>query len=131
VVVDSGVEVLELWFSSAARTAGNARHAVRVCLGTVDLRVVQEIELLTGELFTQAVAQGAGRVCVRIRQSGRRVHVEVAHEKTYDAPSDLVARDPLEGAILDRLLDAFSVVWGRYDGTSGDGATWFEISLVH
>jgi hypothetical protein len=130
VVVDSGVELIELWFSAAARTAGNARHAVRSCLGAADLRIVQEIELLTGELFAQAVAQGAGRVCVRIRQSGRRVHVEVAHER-QDEPSDLVAHDPLEGAILDRLLDAFSVVWGRSDSPGGHGATWFEISLGH
>jgi anti-sigma regulatory factor (Ser/Thr protein kinase) len=132
VVVDSGAELMETWFSTEARSAGNARHAVRRCLRTTDLRRVEEVELLTSELFAQAAqaAHDVGRVCIRVRQAGNRVHVEVAHE-TADEARTLVARDPLEAAILDRLLDAFSVRWGRYTSAQGEGATWFETSLAH
>lgn len=122
---------METWFSTEARSAGNARHAVRRCLRTTDLRLVEEVELLTSELFAHAAAttSDVGRVCVRVRQAGDRVHVEVAHESVDDA-APVIARDPLEGEILDRLLDAFSTRWGRYTSGHGEGGTWFETRLA-
>jgi hypothetical protein len=130
-MIDGAADLMESWFSAEARSVHSARHAVRCCLVSSDLRLIEEVELLTSELFVQvtAAAHGEGRVCIRIRQSGRRVHVEVAHEQSDDAPT-LVARDPLEGAILERLLDAFSTEWGRYTSPRGEGATWFEMTLT-
>ncbi|MGZ4594898.1 MAG: hypothetical protein ACXV4A_11950 [Actinomycetes bacterium] len=120
----------EIWFSAEARSARSARHAVRRCLAATDLRAVEEIELLAGELFAAAAAtaQGRGRICVRVRRTRDRVRVEVAHEPTVDA-APVAVRDPIGAAILERLLDAFAARWGRTVGGSGDNATWFELAV--
>jgi hypothetical protein len=119
----------ETWFSAEARSARNARHLVRRCLADADVRAIEEIELLTGELFAEAAAaaEGMGRVCVRIREADGRLRIEVAREPTPDA-TPLDSRDPLETAILERLLDAFALRWGRTAGASGDVAVWFELA---
>jgi hypothetical protein len=119
----------EIWFSAETRSARDARHLVRRCLVDADVRALEEIELLTGELFAVAAASanGTGRVCVRIAESAGRVRIEVAREPDADA-TPLASRDPLEIAILERLLDAFSLRWGRTAGASGDVAIWFELT---
>lgn len=118
----------EIWFSAEARSTRSARHAVRRCLAATDLRALEEIELLAGELFAEAatLAAGSGRLCVRVRRTRGRVRVEVVHEPGLDA-SPGEARDPLGAAILERLLDAFAVRWGRATGRSGDRSAWFEL----
>jgi hypothetical protein len=94
------------------------------------LRATEEIELLAGELFAEVAhaARGSGRVCVRLRETAGRVRVEIAHEPVPDAPA-LAAHDPLEVAILERLLDAFAARWGR-TVSSAHNATWFEYVLT-
>lgn len=128
-VVDSGQELMETWFSAEARSTGSARHAVRTSLGRADHRLIAEIELLTSELFVHAASasHGLGRICIRIRQTSRRIHVEVAHEPADDGAARLATRDPLEAQILDRLLDAFAVDWGRSAASDGGGVTWFDM----
>jgi hypothetical protein len=121
----------EIWFSAEARTARNARHAVRRCLAATDVRALEEVELLAGEVFAEAaaLAQHSSRLCVRVRRTRGQVRVEVAHEPgdgwTHDD-----GRDPVDSVILERLLDAFAVRWGRTGETSGDSCTWFELTVV-
>lgn len=126
--VTFGVEWMESWFTAEPRSARQVRHAVRRCLGSADLRVVGEVELLASELFAQAVAAaaGQGRIRVRIGQADRHVHVEVAHEQGYDDAAAVAARDPVEGAILDRLLEAFATSWGQSTSATGEHTMWFH-----
>jgi hypothetical protein len=120
----------EIWFSAEARSTRSARHAVRRCLAATDLRALEEIELLAGELFAEAAvrARGIGRICVRVRRTRGRVRVEVAHEPSLYSPA-VDTRDPIEADILERLLDVFAARWGRTTGRSGDRSSWFEIAV--
>jgi hypothetical protein len=120
----------EIWFSAEPRSVRGARLAVRRCLAATDLRALEEIEMLAGELFAEAAsaASGKGRICVRVHRTRRRVRVEVAYEPRADA-SPVDARDPIEAEILERLLDAFARRWAREAGASGDSSTWFELAV--
>lgn len=122
-------------FSAEARSARAARHDIRRRLAAVDQRTVEEVELLVGELFADAVAGASGtdRVNLRIWQSVRRIRIEVVRESTNDAAGGTQARDPLECSILERLLDAFAQRWGRNSNpaegaSTGTTSTWFELA---
>ncbi len=126
------VDLLESSFSAEARSARDARLAVRRCLGSVDRSLVEEIELLTSEVFADAAAtvSGHGNIRIKVRQEGRSVRVEVVNEQPYDDAAPLVSPQALDADVLERLLDAFSTDWGRSSRSHGETATWFEMAVT-
>jgi anti-sigma regulatory factor (Ser/Thr protein kinase) len=90
-------------------------------------RVLEAATLLTSELVTNAVLYAGSEIVLVVRQSGRRIRVEVQDA----SPKVPVRRFPTEESVSGRglaLVEALAAAWG-VDPVPHDGKrVWFEVA---
>jgi anti-sigma regulatory factor (Ser/Thr protein kinase) len=90
-------------------------------------RMLESATLLTSELVTNAVLYAGSDIQLIVRQSGRRIRVEVRDGN----PQVPVRRFPTEESVSGRglaLVEALAAAWG-VDRVPHDGKTvWFEVA---
>ncbi|MEU9120040.1 ATP-binding protein [Streptomyces sp. NPDC048506] len=114
------------------QAVGAARRVVRKVVESLRLGwqapSLDDLELLAGELITNAVVHTGAPCVVCIRWTGRRIRVEVTDTDTRDAelktppPSDEHGRGLL-------LVDVLAAAWGSYREPAGK-TTWCELAAA-
>jgi anti-sigma regulatory factor (Ser/Thr protein kinase) len=105
-----------------------ARHQLRALLSDWQLRcVLEDAELVTGELVGNVVRHGSFPAELRVEWYGRRVRVEVA-DASPEQPVER-RRDPGEpGGFGLPIVDAVSEAWGVRPGPTGK-VVWADLPL--
>ncbi|MBK3575965.1 ATP-binding protein [Streptomyces phaeochromogenes] len=118
-------------FKVAADTqaVGPARRLVREGVESLDLGQqapsLDDLELLTAELITNAVVHTMAPCVVCIRWTGRRIRVEVTDTDTRDVEAKVPPTNDEHGRGL-FLVDVLAAAWGSYREPAGK-TTWFEL----
>jgi serine/threonine-protein kinase RsbW len=90
--------------------------------------VVDDTKIVATELVNNAVIHGDGRIMLRAELRGDAVRVEVVDEGTGNAPKIRAQRrtDDPGGRGL-RIVDALSMRWGTFEGTTH---VWADLALA-
>jgi anti-sigma regulatory factor (Ser/Thr protein kinase) len=90
--------------------------------------VVYDAKLVATELANNAVVHGEGRITLRAELRDDAVRVEVIDEGSGNAPRirEEAEGDGPGGRGL-RIVDALSVRWGTFEGTTH---MWADVALV-
>lgn len=108
----------------------DARHFVTESLGRwhVPRSVVQDVELITSELVTNAMVHGGAPVDVRLQLTGSRVVLEVQDDATSDLPRTRNPHEEDEHGRGLHIVDALSDEWGTRTTPRGkcvwSASTW-------
>ncbi|MDN3025695.1 ATP-binding protein [Streptomyces sp. S.PB5] len=113
-----------------AQAVGPARRLVREIVESLDLGKqapsLDDLELLTAELITNAVVHTRAPCVVCIRWTGRRIRVEVTDTDTRDVEATVPPPGDEHGRGL-FLVDVLAAAWGSHREPAGK-TTWFELA---
>ncbi|MGW2719864.1 ATP-binding protein [Streptomyces sp. NPDC001492] len=113
-----------------AQAVGPARRLVREGVESLDLGQqapsLDDLELLTAELVTNAVVHTRAPCVVCIRWTGHRIRVEVTDADTTDVEAKVPPPGDEHGRGL-FLVDVLAAAWGSYREPAGK-TTWFELA---
>ncbi|HEX6421819.1 MAG TPA: ATP-binding protein [Acidimicrobiales bacterium] len=115
-------------FARHADQAAAARAFVRRTLAGWGVGRVDDVVLITSELFSNAVLHGRGEVEVTLSLSGGRVRLQVADGGGVPVPSDV--RRPTPDAVTGRglaIVDALAQRWGNGSDLAGRTCVWIEV----
>ncbi|MEA2567684.1 MAG: hypothetical protein QOD49_2861 [Actinomycetota bacterium] len=90
-------------------------------------RVLEAATLLTSELVTNAVLYAGSEIHLVVRQSGKRIRIEV-HDANPQVP---VRRFPTEDSVSGRglaLVEALAAAWGVERVPKDGKRVWFEVA---
>ncbi|MEV6840288.1 ATP-binding protein [Streptomyces sp. NPDC051133] len=114
------------------QAVGPARRLVREGVESLDLGQqapsLDDLELLTAELVTNAVVHTMAPCVVCIRWTGRRIRVEVTDTDTRDVEAKVPPTHDEHGRGL-FLVDVLAAAWGSYRELAGK-TTWFELAAT-
>lgn len=90
--------------------------------------VLDDLVLMTSELFTNAVLHGAGEVEVRLNVTSDAVRLTVSDQGTHQMPRALPAPrlDTITGRGL-QIVDHLASVWGSGRNAQGGTQVWLEV----
>ena len=116
---------------AATRSVAQARTFVRMVLGPDEHRV-DDVELLTSELVTNAIRHAESAVILRVA-AGPRIRVEVHDsrpptgvvQERLDDPPAVPSTDPGGRGLL--LVNALARRFGVEAGADGGKVVWFEL----
>lgn len=111
------------------RQIAAARAFVRTRLASLGLPLVEDVELLTSEVVSNAVEHAVTEhIVLRVRAEGSRVRVE-AHDDD-PTPPHLEPLDPTRpGGLGMRLVAALADDWGVEEIAEDGKVVWFELDL--
>jgi Histidine kinase-like ATPase domain len=96
--------------------------------GEVAGRVLADARLVTTELVNNAVIHGEGRITLRVQLRDDVLRVEVIDEGTGNAPKIREEADgDRDGGRGLRIVDAVSLRWGTFEGTTH---VWADLPLA-
>lgn len=111
------VEVTPLW--RAAEAAADARRFIEDRFGD-DLsdQAADSARLVVSELATNAFIHGEGAITLKAQLLDDRLRVEVVDEGSGNTPAIRAQSKRDGGGWGLRIVDALSLEWGAYEGTS-------------
>ena len=124
---DGAPDVLRLANETASVRA--ARAYVREVINSWGATPVNDPDLATSEVLTNAVIHTDGQIEVRVRHLDGHAHVEV-HDIDPASPEVLPADPARAGGWGMRLVESLATCWGVTNIEDDGKIVWFDIELM-